>query len=96
MRPEYNSKVKLVSLMAPFAYVSKTRFPLNMILKFFQMLSPFKDWEFMPNTVQQRMLAKTMCQMENGSMCNRFINIFHGPSNDQRNNVCMHFLALEI
>ncbi|XP_031633178.1 lipase 1-like [Contarinia nasturtii] len=89
MRPEYNSKIKHVGLMAPFSYVSNTGFPLNMILKFFQTIVPYTDWEFWPNTVQQRILAKAMCQMNNGLFCNQFINMFHGTSIDQRNDTML-------
>lgn len=88
MRPEYNDKMKLVSMMAPFSYMDHVGFPLNMILKFFDHLLHFKNWEFLPNSPKQRKMVQTVCHVNNGSICNRLINLVLGPSRDQRNDVC--------
>lgn len=87
MRPEYNEKVGLVSLMAPFSYMDHVGFPINGVLKFFQLLLPYKNWEFIPNGWPQRVLARTVCPINGGSICDALINFVLGPSVHQRNEV---------
>jgi len=86
LRPEYNDKIKLVSMMAPFSYMNNVGFPLNAILEFFSQLLPFKDVEFVPNSLLQRTMSQIVCQIDNGTICNSMINFVLGPSVNQRNN----------
>lgn len=87
LRPEYNEKIKLVSMMAPFTYMDHVGSPLSLILKFFDQLLPFRNSEFLPNSLLQRTMSQIVCQINNGSICNGMINLVLGPSINQRNNV---------
>lgn len=85
--PEYNEKIKLVSMMAPFTYTDHIGFPLNAFLEFFDQLLPFKNVEFLPNSALQRTMSEIICQIDNGSICDSMLNFALGPSVLQRNNV---------
>lgn len=91
MRPEFNDKISLVSLLASFSYMDKVGFPINSILRLFHYLLPFRNREFVRNSVTQQILAKVICNLNHGSLCNAAINFVLGPSVDQKNDVsCGH------
>ncbi|XP_031631496.1 gastric triacylglycerol lipase-like [Contarinia nasturtii] len=85
-KPEYHSKISSFTLLAPFTFMTHVGFPINDILRFFQLFTDTRNFEFAPNSLPQRLLAPYLCQLANGSYCNFAINFVLGPSENQRNN----------
>lgn len=86
-RPEFNSKIKLAVSMASFTFMTNIGFPLNVILSAVQLFNNFRDFEFAPNTLPQRVLSLLICTKMNGVICDHGINFILGPSYNQRSNV---------
>ncbi|XP_055314137.1 lipase 1-like isoform X2 [Sitodiplosis mosellana] len=88
-RPEFNSIVKLAVSMASFTFMTNIGFPLDVILLAVQLFKNFRDFEFAPNTLPQKILSLLICTIMNGAICDHGINFVLGPSYNERSNTAV-------
>lgn len=92
-RPEYNKKIKFAASIASFTYMTNVGFPLNVILSSLQLFNNFRDFEFVPNNVLQKMVSLFICRLFDGVICNYAIDFILGPSSDKRDVSCHNTFA---
>lgn len=87
LKPEYNKIITHVGLLAPFTQMQKIGFPINTVIKAAYNLEYQRNWEFLPHTYPQEILARSVCKVLNGRICNWGLNFILGPSINQLDGV---------
>lgn len=64
-KPQYNIVVTHIGLLAPFAYMGKVGFPINAVIKAFDVYHG-PDFQFVPHTHSQNLLAQLVCRVVEG------------------------------
>lgn len=91
LRPEYNSKIRLMNAFAPVAFTEHMISPIKLIAPFSAsiewLLNFFKAWEFLPSNEIMDFLGATICHEESliQGLCSNVVFILCGFNSEQLN-----------
>ena len=93
-RPEYNSRIRLMSALAPVSYTEHIKSPISLLAPFANSI----EWitsvlgirEFLPNNAFMEFLGQTLCHQNSPIqiICSNVLFIMGGYDMAQLNTVC--------